>query len=156
VYFRSILVVVLCTAFVLAFAIVLNYEAAQVGKVELVTLSTGTSCSESDMTCPSFTIASARLITANISSELGPANKTELVLGLDVSGKAAITSLRLYIGDSSAGAIQGPLGPGFTTELNLTLPATVEVTPGTTYLITVEGLSGSGQTFWASVRVAAE
>jgi hypothetical protein len=156
VYFRSILVVALCTAFVLGFALVLNYEAGQVGNVGQATISTQNSCSPSEASCPSFTITSARLITSNITSELGPANQTDLILGLDVSGGTTITKLGLFIGNASAGTIQGPFEPGVLRTLNITLPSTVQVSPRATYLISAEGYSGTGLTFWVSVRANAE
>ena len=155
-YFRSILVVALCTAFVLSFAIVLNYEAGQVGKAGQAPISTQNSCSPSEASCPSFTITSAKLITANITSELGPANQTTLLLGLEVSGRTTITKLSLFIGNSSAGTIQGPFEPGVAQALNITLPSTIQASPGATYLISAEGFSGTGSTFWISVRATAE
>jgi len=156
VYFRSILVVVLCTAFVLSFAIVLSYEAGQVGQSGQVTLSTQNSCPPSEFSCPSFTITSLKLITANITSELGPENQSEIALGLDVSGGTTITKMGLFVGNASAGTVQGPFDPGFTRVLNITLPSTVQVSPGASYLVYVEGFSGSGSTYWASVRVTAD
>jgi hypothetical protein len=156
VYFRSILVVALCTAFVLSFAIVLSYEAAQVGQSGQVTLSTQDSCSPSEASCPSFTITSLKLSTANISSGLGPANRTDIALGLDVSGETTITKMNLFVGNSSGGTVHGPFAPGLNQVLNITLPSTVQVSPGTSYLVYVEGFSGSGSTYWASVRVTAD
>ena len=152
-YFRSLLVVALCTAFVLSFAIVLNYEAGQVGQSDQVTLSTQNSCSPSEVSCPSFTITSLKLSTENITSELGPANQTDIALGLDVSGSTAVSRISLFVGNTSAGTLQGPFEPGFDRVLNITLPSTVQVAPGGTYLVYVEGLSASGSTYWASMEV---
>ena len=154
-YFRSILVVVLCTAFVLSFAIVLSYEAAQVSQSSQVTLSTQNSCSPSEASCPSFTITSLKLSTENITSELGPENQTDITLGLAVSGGTTITKLSLFVGNFSAGTVQGPFEPGFNRVLNITLPSTVQVSPGSTYVVYLEGFSASGSTFWSSTKVTA-
>jgi len=155
VYFRSLLVVALCTAFVLSFAIVLSYEAAQVGQSNQVTLSTQNTCSPSEVSCPSFTITSLKLNTENITSELGPENQTDIALGLDVSGGTTITKISLFVGNSSAGTLPGPFDPGVNQVLNITLPSTVQVSPGATYVVYVEGFSGSGSTYWASMKVIA-
>jgi hypothetical protein len=156
VYFRSTLVVVLCTVFVIAFAIVLSYEAAQVGKSSAVTISTQNSCSPSSVACPSFTITSLKLSTENITSELGPENRTDIAFGLDVSGTTTITRLSLFVGNSSAGTIQGPFDPGLARLLNITLPSTVQVSSGRTYVVYVESFSSSGSIYWASARATVD
>jgi hypothetical protein len=70
VYAKGLMVVALCAAFVLAFALVLNCEAAGIG-IRATTLATSqTTCSASDASCESLTITSATLHTVNYTDDL--------------------------------------------------------------------------------------
>jgi hypothetical protein len=158
VYLRNLLVVALCTAFVVGFVVVLNYATAGVGKQGqpgLVTTQT-TSCASQSPTCVSFSITSARLVSVNYTDVLGPGNYATLTLGLNASGGSPITSVKIFVGNLSAGTFQGPFQPGVNKVLNLTLPATISVSSGKTYTISVEGYFDSGtEAVWESVKVTA-
>ena len=143
-YAKSLLVFVLCTALVIGVAVVLNYEAASVGSQIQSLPSLQATCSQSDTACPHFSIVSASLRTQNTTDQLGIANPAYLSLEFNVSGATSLTSVRLYVGNISAGVVQGPFGPGMNRIVNLTLPATVVVTPGKQYLLSVQGFNASG------------
>ncbi|MDA4119932.1 MAG: hypothetical protein OK436_05035 [Thaumarchaeota archaeon] len=157
-YLRSLLVFALCTAFVVGFVVVLNYATAGVGKqgqTGPVTIQT-TSCASQSTTCTTFSITSARLVSVNYTDVLGPGNYATLTLGLNASGGNPITSVKIFVGNLSAGTFQGTFQPGVNRLLNLTLPATISVSPGKTYTISVEGYFGSGtEAVWESVKVTA-
>lgn len=157
-YLRNLLVVALCTAFVVGFVVVLNYATAGVGKQGqnvLITTQT-TPCASQSSTCVSFSITSARLVSVSYTDELGPGNYATLTLGLNASGGAPITSVKVFVGNLSAGGAQGPFQPGVNKVLNLTLPATITVSPGKTYTISVEGYFGNGsEAVWKSVEITA-
>lgn len=121
---------------------VLDYEAATVGNQVQALPSVQRSCSPSDASCPNFSVGSADLVTENTTDLLGVASPARLSLVLNVSGTASLTSLRLYIGNASAGVVQGPFGQGLDRIVNLTLSATVLVSPGKSYLLSVQGFNG--------------
>jgi len=157
-YLRNLLVVALCTSFVVGFVVVLNYATAGVGKQGLtnpVTTQT-TTCPTQSSTCVSFSITSARLVTVNYTDVLGPGSYATLTLGLNASGGMPIASVKVFVGNQSAGEAQGPFQPGVNRVLNLTLPATISVSPGKAYTISVEGYFGSGSAVvWKSVKITA-
>jgi hypothetical protein len=155
VYLRNLLVVVLCTAFVVGFVLALDYATAGVGKQGQTTLFTTqtTSCTAPASTCIGFSITSTRLVSMNYTDVLGPGNYAILTLGLNASG-GPISSVRIFVDNQSAGMVQGPFQPGVNRILNLTLPATITVSPGKLYAIGVEGYFGTAsETIWMSVRV---
>jgi hypothetical protein len=158
VYLRNLLVVALCTMFVIGFVVVLNYATAGVGKqgqTALVTTQT-TTCAAQSPSCATFSITSARLVSVNFTDELGPVNYATLTLGLNASGGMQITNVKVFVGNLSAGGAQGPFSPGVNRVLNLTLPATISVSPGKMYTISVEGFYANGsETFWQSVETTA-
>jgi len=154
VYLKSLIVFVLCTIFVLSFVVVLNYATAGVGKGGTTVVTSQTSCSAGP-SCESLSITSASLHAVNYTDELGVVNYATLVLGLNASGISPITSVDLFIGNLSAGKIQGPFEPGVNRAVNLTLPATVSITSGKTYQVNVEGFYGNGLAVWKSERVTA-
>ena len=103
-YYKSIAVFLLCTAFVVAFAVVLNYEAAGVGSSQS---GASPSCSPAG-TSEGFQVTSARLQTVNYTDELGVVNYAVLSLGIDSSGTSAMTSVGVCVGSSLAGTVQAP------------------------------------------------
>ncbi|HEV2227005.1 MAG TPA: hypothetical protein VGR56_09420 [Nitrososphaerales archaeon] len=157
-YLRNLLVVALCTAFVVGFVVVLNYATAGVGRqgqTGLVTTQT-TSCASQSQTCLSFSITSARLVSMNYTDVLGPGNYATLTLGLNTSGGSPLTSVKIFVGNQSAGTFQGPFQPGVNKMLNLTLPATISVSSGKIYTISIEGFFDDGTaTVWESAKVTA-
>jgi hypothetical protein len=155
-YAKSLIVFVLCTALVIGFVVVLNIEAGIVGN-QIQALPTATSnCSPSDPSCPRFSIVAASLRAQNTSDQLGIANPAYLSLELNVTGGATLASVRLFIGNASAGDPHGPLGPGLAKIINFTLLATVSVSPGKTYRLSVEGLNSAGAYVLESEMVTAE
>jgi hypothetical protein len=154
VYLKSLIVFALCTIFVLSFVVVLNYATAGVGKGVTTVVSSQTPCSAGP-SCENLSITSAGLHAVNYTDELGVVNYATLDLGLNASGISPITGVDLFIGNLSAGKIQGPFEPGVNRVVNLTLPATISITSGKTYLVNVEGFYGNGLAVWKSEIVTA-
>lgn len=155
-YVKSLVVFVLCTALVVGVAVVLNYEATTVGTQIQSLPTTKATCSSSDASCPHFLLVSVNLRVQNTTDQLGIANPTFLSLVLNVTGTAPLASVHLYVGNSSAGVVQGPFAPGLNRIVNLTLSTTVSVIPGRSYMVSVEGINGSGDYVIKSVQVTAE
>ena len=149
------MVVALCTIFVLGFALVLGYEAAGIGRQATV-VAPRTTCSASEASCETLSITSASLRTVNYTDELGTVNYANLSLGLAPSGGATVSSVNLFVGNQSAGQLQGPFRPGVNRMVNVTLPSTISVSKGKTYLLSVEGFYNGSLTVWASARVTAQ
>lgn len=143
-YRKSLIVFVLSTALVVGVALVLNYEAASVGNQIQALPAVQATCSPSDLSCPHFSIASVDLVTQNTTDLLGIANPARITLVLNVSGDATLASVHLYVGNASVGAVQGPFGQGLDRIPNLTLSTTAPVTPGVSYLLSVQGFNGKG------------
>lgn len=154
-YAKSLIVFVLCTALVIGFVVVLNEEAGIVGSQVQALPTSNASCVPSDPSCPHFSILSASLRTQNTSDQLGIANPAYLSLELNVTGDP-LASLRLFVGNASAGDPPGPLGPGAVKIVNFTLLATISVSPGKAYLLSVEGLNANGAYVLESEYVTAE
>jgi hypothetical protein len=155
-YLRSLIVFVLCTTFVLAFVVVLNYEQGAVfGSLNAKVQTSHTTCQASGG-CDTLTIVSATLREKNYSSDLGPGSYAILAMKLNVSGPSSLGSLKLFIDNTSAGTVQGPVGPGLDILVNLTLPATIAVTHGMTYTLSVEGLYGTDSTVLQALKVVAQ
>jgi hypothetical protein len=144
VYAKSLIVFVLCTALVIGFVVVLNGEASVVGHQVQDLPTVQTSCTAGDASCPRFSIISANLRTENTTDQLGVANPAYLSLVFNVTGDTPLASVNLYIGNSSADDVQGPFGPGLNRMVNLTLLATITLSPGDSYLLSVEGISNNG------------
>jgi len=144
VYAKSLIVFVLCTALVIGVAIVLNYEATTVGNQIQSLPKLQATCSQSDPSCPRFSIVSASLRTQNTTDQLGIANPAYLTLEFNVTGTAPLTAIHLFVGNASAGMMQGPFGPGVTRVVNFTLSATVVASPGRSYLLSVQGFNAGG------------
>ena len=150
------MVVALCTIFVLAFLFVLVYEAEGIGNQSATIPTTSTTCPQSGTSCDTLTIASATIHTVNYTDELGTVNYATLSFSFRPVGGSPITALKLFIGNVSAGAVQGPFRPGVNSLENMTLPATVSVSQGKTYILSIEGSYGNGSDAWASTRITAE
>lgn len=143
-YRKSLVVFVLCTLFVICFAVVLNYESGLVGSQVQALPSLLTNCSPSDSSCPSFTITFASLTSKNTTDQLGVANPAYASLTINVAGGPSLGKFDLFVGNVSAATIQGSFGPGQDRVCeNYTLYATILVTPGKTYLLSVEGFNGN-------------
>jgi hypothetical protein len=145
VHAKSLAIFVLCTALVIGVLMVLNYEAASVEN-QIQSLPTlQATCSTSNPSCPHFSIVSASLRTQNTTDQLGIANPSYLSLEFNVSGTATLTRLHLYVDNVSAGIVQGPFGAGMHRVVNFTLSAAVVVSPGRTYLLSVQGFNAGGE-----------
>ena len=155
-YAKSLAVVILCTLFVLAFYLVVSFETSGIGNQTMTVPTTVSSCPASGTVCDTLTITSATLRTVNYTDELGTVNYATLSFGLEPVGGSSISSVRLYIGNLSAGAIQGPFQPGTKENENVTLPSTISISAGRTYILSIQGNYGNGLTAWASTKVTAE
>jgi hypothetical protein len=159
VYFRSLLVVALCTVFVIGYAATLVFVTSGVetpGNHATSAYTQASSCQASNPSCVTISITSSRLSTVNYTDELGPVNYAVLTLGLEASGSGPVLKAGIFLNGTSVGTIQGPFEPGVVRVVNQTLPATVSVVPGKPYLVTVEGFYGDGaEVVWASVEVVA-
>ncbi len=143
-YAKSLVVFVLCTALVIGVAVVLNYEATTVGNQVQSLPALQATCAQSEASCPHFSIVSASLRTQNTTDQLGIANPAYLSLEFNVSGTTTLTRVHLYVGNASAGTVKGPFGLGVNRIANLTLSATVVVSPGKSYLLSVQGFNAGG------------
>jgi len=146
VYAKSLVVVALCTIFVLAFALVLNYEAASVNSQLQALPTSTTSCSGPDDSCPGFTIVSAALSTTNTTDQLGIANPIYLSVDFNVSANPPLSRVSLFVGNISAGTVEGPFQLGPNRIVNQTLPTTVQASPGKAYLVSVVAFNSGGYT----------
>jgi hypothetical protein len=153
-YLKSLVVFALCTLFVLGFVVVLNYVASGVGSTAQGT-SSATSCQAPSSTAAGFSITSAALRTVNYTDELGIVNYAFLAFNVNASAGSSLASLLVCVDGSRAGLIQGPFMPGVSRLVNLTLPATISISPGKMYTVNVEGYYGGGSTAWESVAVRA-
>ena len=153
-YLRSLVVFALCTMFVLGFAFVLNYEAGQVGKGTTLVTTRG-SCTSTGVSCPSFSVSQAVLLTNNYNDTLGPGSHIDLSFTLGVLAGSTLSSVSLYLGNVSVGSVQGPYAPGLHQVTDYVLPTTVSATAGATYTLTVEGLFADGSTAWTSTQATA-
>lgn len=155
-YARGLMVFALCTALVIGVGLVLNYEATTVGYQIQALPASPTSCTLSQTTCPQFSIVSAELVTMNTTDQLGVATPDYLTLKLDVQGSTPLSSIRLFVGNASAGRVPGPFAPGLDSIANITLQSTASVTPGNTYHVTVEGFGSDGSYILESVDLVAQ
>lgn len=153
-YYKSLVVFVLCTAFVVAFALVLNFEVGGVGNSQN-TSTVSPLCTPTN-SAQAFQITSARLHTVNYTDELGVVNYAVLTLGIDPTGTAPMMSIGVCVGSAPAGTIQGPFQPGVNRMVNFTLPETISVSPGKTYVLTLDGVYGSGTNAWETTRATAD
>jgi len=156
VYAKSLVVFVLCTALVLGFVVVLNYEATIVGNQVQALPAIQETCSPTDPTCPQFTIVSSKLGAMNTTDQLGIANPAYLSFDLNVSGVSSVTKIDIFVGNVSAEVVQGPFNLGITKFVNLTLMATAQVTPGKTYLLSFQGFDSAGSYVIKSEEVTAQ
>jgi hypothetical protein len=155
VYYKSLIVFTLCTVFVASFVVVLNFETSGIGRQAQVVVTSQAACSAGSASCESLIITSADLRTVNYTDELGIVNYAALTLGLKTSGPSPIDDVDFFIGNMSAGYAQGPFAPGVNKVVSVTIPATISVSPGRTYVLSVEGFYGAGSSVWASERITA-
>ena len=155
-YLRSVLVVALCTIFVVGFALAIVYATSTVGTGgQSLATTQQASCTVSSA-CPSLSISSEKLATVNYTDELGQVSYAVLSFKLTTSGQGQIGSVTLFVGNLSAGSVQGPFEPGTSKTINMTLPSTITVTAGRPYLVSVEGHVENGpEVVWESAEVTA-
>ena len=154
-YYRSLIVFALCTIFVASFVVVLNYEASEVGRQSAFVVSSQSTCSPAGAGCEALSMISASLHTVNYTDELGVVNYATLSLGLKAAGGSTISGVDLFIGNMSAGYALRPFMRGVIRVVNTTVPSTISVSPGKSYLVSVEGFYGSSSSVWASMKVMA-
>jgi hypothetical protein len=160
VYAKSLIVVALCTAFVLAFALVLNYEAAGVGEQTTTLATSQSTCPASDASCERLTITSATLRTVNYTDELGTVTYSNLSVSITPSGPSPIESVDLYFGNATSTtkvySVKGPFEAGVGGVLTVTLPSSVFAFTGKTYLVIVEGYYQDNLMVSASTQITAQ
>ncbi len=154
-YYKSLVVFALCTIFVVGFFAAISYDTSGVGEQPQTPITTYIACQAPASACDTLSITSASLRTVNYTDELGIVSYATLTIGVMPSGASPITGVSVFIGNRSAGYVQGPFEPGVGRTLNLTIPSTVSVSPGVTYLVSVEGFYGTGSSAWNSTRVTA-
>ncbi len=155
-YLKSLVVFVLCTMFVLGFVVVLGFVTSGVGNTGQGTTTSSTTCPSQAASAAGFTITSPKLRTVNYTDELGIVNYATLSFEVSASSGSPLTSLLVCIGNSRAGSVSGPFNPGANRVVNLTLPATVQISPGKPYDLSVEGFYGSGSAGWETMKVTAQ
>jgi hypothetical protein len=156
VYLRNLIVVALCTAFVIGFALVLNYEQAVVIRSLNAGVQTSRTTCVAGSVCDTLSISSATLREKNYTSDLGPGSYATLFMKLTVTGPSSLSGLKLFVDNTSAGTVRGPIGPGANIVVNVTLPATIAVAHGKAYTLAVEGLYGTDLTAWQTAKVIAQ
>jgi hypothetical protein len=155
VYYKSLVVFALSTVFVASFVVVLNYETSGIGRPAPAVVTSRAACSATSASCESVIITSADLRTVNYTDELGVVNFATIRLGLKASGPSSIDDVDFFVGNMSAGYAQGPFVPGVNKVVSITVPATISVSPGRTYSLSVEGFYGVGSSVWTSERITA-
>jgi hypothetical protein len=155
-YLRSLIVVALCTAFVIGFALVLNFEQGAVLRSLNAGVQTSHSTCVAGSGCDILFISSATLREKNYTSDLGPGSYATLFMKLNVTGASSLNGLKLFVDNTSAGTVRGPIGPGADIVVNVTLPSTIAVAHGNTYTLAVEGLYGADSTAWQTAKVIAQ
>lgn len=143
---KGLVVVALCTAFVLAFALVLNYEASSLNNQLQALPTPPSSCSGSDSSCPGFGLVSVALTTTNTTDQLGITNPAYLSIDFNVIANPPLSRVSLFVGNASAGTVQGPFLLGLNKIVNQTLSAAVQASPGKTYLVSVVAYNSAGYT----------
>ena len=73
---------------------------------------------------------------------------------------ASMARIEVYIDNISMGTVEGPFPPGTPKPVALGVPTTIDVTPGVTYSVVVEGIfnsssGGSSSGYWESISVVA-
>jgi hypothetical protein len=154
-YLKGVLVVGLCSAFVVAAVAALAFVAAGVGGHGGPAPTTGSACEGSAGPCVAFSISDASLRTANYTDDLGRVTYAELTLRVNDSGAAQIEGLAFYIGNDSAGEVAVRILPGGSSMVQVTVPATLQVVSGKTYLVSVEATGGGSPPAWGSVSLTA-
>ena len=155
-YLKSLVVFILCTLFVLGFVVVLNYATAGVGHITQGTSTSPANCPTAPISVPTaFSITSPSLHTVNYTDELGIVNYAALTFGVNASAGSPLRSLLVCVGNQNAGTVQGPFNPSVNRVVNLTLPATISISPGKAYVVNVEGFNEDGSGLWESVRITA-
>jgi hypothetical protein len=152
-YYKSLIVVALCSIFVIAFAGVLGYVTSGIGSNASTTstlpCTVGSGCQE-------ISIYSASLNVVNYTDELGIVTYTNLVMSLAPNETAPMSSAIFFLNGSEVGSIRQTFTPGVHNLVNLTLPATAIVYPGKTYSVRVEGdLDPGPGTIWGTTEVIA-
>lgn len=71
-----------------------------------------------------------------------------------------MASIAVYVDNVSLGTVEGPFAPNSPKSVALAVPTTIDVFPGTTYSVVVEGVfaassSAPSTDYWQSVSVVA-
>jgi len=160
VYAKSLIVFALCTIFVLAFALVLDYEAGNVGGQGTAIPTSQATCASTGAACDTIAITSTSLQVVNYTDELGTVTYGNLSVGFTPAGPSPVANIALFFGNATSAtkvfAAQGPFQPGVSRMLTLTLPSSVTVYPGRAYLVSIEGTYGANLAVSATASVTAQ
>lgn len=152
---KGIIVVVVCTAGIIAATFTINVIVSGAEVTQTRTVDVKSANCPSDSECPAFTVTRLSLDAVNYTDELGPAGYAVLSIEVEGSGGSPISGLGVYFDDVLVGNLSGPLLPGQSKAANFTLPETLgaQVTGGNTYQVLVQGTYAGGSTWrTASVR----
>jgi hypothetical protein len=135
----------MCILFVAGAYTVWNYAFSQFNPNPASTTLTNTYSCETGGTCGEFQIASASLILQGGEGELGNGIQSQsLSLQIDNLGRVPMSSVQVFINNTSVGTQDGPFAPGMGKVLYFPVPTTISVEPGGPYEISVEGTFRSG------------
>lgn len=159
-YAKSLIVFALCTIFVLAFALVLDYEAGNVGNQGTTIPTSQASCAQTATSCDTILITSTSLQVVNYTDELGTVTYGNLSVAFTPDGPSPVTNIALYFGNATSTTkvfvAQGTFQPGTSRTFTLTLPSSVTVYSGKTYLVSIEGTYGANLGVSATTSVTAQ
>ncbi len=154
---KNVAIVGLCSAFVLGFALVTFYATSGVA-LQNPDSTTGTSsaspCYVLGGPRGNISITSASLTVVSYTDELGLVGYSNLSISFKpVSDQ--LSKVTVCIGAVGVVSETGPFLAGQTVRLNLALPETVVIQPGSSYLVQVEGANGNGSASLGSLEVTA-
>lgn len=113
-------------------------------------------CDLSRQFCPGFALGNVIVREFNRTD----ISTQQLSFTLTPEEAAPMSMIHVYIDNVSIGTVQGPFASGIPRSLSLGVPTTIDVTPGVTYTVIVEGVfsGGSGvapSDYWQSINVVA-
>ena len=156
---KNVAIVAICTAFVLGFGLVTYYATLGVSLSNPQTFSGTTigTCTVSQASCGNITVVAASLTIANYTDELGGVSYSNLTVTIRPDQGVTLASVTLLLGGNvKVEEEEGPFASGETYRISTVLPENVNISPGTSYLLLVEGPANANQTGLGSIVVTAE
>ena len=109
-------------------------------------------CVPEKQSCPGFTLGNVTLRVLNRTD----IDSQQMSFVLIPGGPGPMSRVSVYIDNISLGAVDGPFAPGVPKLVALGVPTTINVTPGASYGIVVQGTFAESATdYWQSVSVVA-